>query len=175
MSEKQYIAIDLKSFYASVECVERGLDPLTTNLVVADLSRTEKTICLAVSPQLKSYGISGRAWSVSKDWSQIQIGATVYGHAGNPYGHVGIYIGGGMVAHNNGGVKVETLEHWISWYSGVCWGWENGYNLSGNPKYNSVGGHIQLNSREHFLCPCCFLHLVDIFHYLFYYVYFANI
>ncbi len=85
---------------------------------------------------------AGRAWSVSKDWSQIQIGATVYGHAGNPYGHVGIYIGGGMVAHNNGGVKVETLEHWINWYSGVCWGWENGYNLSSNPKYNSVGGHI---------------------------------
>ncbi len=61
MSERSYIAIDLKSFYASVECVERGLDPLTTNLVVADLSRAEKTICLAVSPSLKSYGISGRA------------------------------------------------------------------------------------------------------------------
>lgn len=56
-----YIAIDLKSFYASVECVERGLDPLTTNLVVADASRTEKTICLSVSPALKSYGIPGRA------------------------------------------------------------------------------------------------------------------
>lgn len=56
-----YIAIDLKSFYASVECVERKLDPLTTNLVVADSSRTEKTICLAVSPSLKQYGISGRA------------------------------------------------------------------------------------------------------------------
>lgn len=56
-----YIAIDLKSFYASVECVERGLDPLTTNLVVADAGRTEKTICLAVSPSLKAYGISGRA------------------------------------------------------------------------------------------------------------------
>ena len=56
-----YVAIDLKSFYASVECVERGLDPLTTNLVVADLSRTEKTICLAVSPSLKELGISGRA------------------------------------------------------------------------------------------------------------------
>ena len=56
-----YAAIDLKSFYASVECVERGLDPLTTNLVVADASRTEKTICLAVSPSLKSYGIGGRA------------------------------------------------------------------------------------------------------------------
>ena len=56
-----YICIDLKSFYASVECVERGLDPLGTNLVVADESRTEKTICLAVSPPLKAYGISGRA------------------------------------------------------------------------------------------------------------------
>ena len=59
--KKQYIAIDLKSFYASVECAELGLDPLTTNLVVADKSRTEKTICLAVSPSLKSYGIPGRA------------------------------------------------------------------------------------------------------------------
>ncbi len=58
---RTYIAIDLKSFYASVECVARGLDPLTTNLVVADESRTEKTICLAVSPSLKSYGIPGRA------------------------------------------------------------------------------------------------------------------
>lgn len=58
---RTYIAIDLKSFYASVECVERGLDPLTTNLVVADRSRTEKTICLAVSPSLKAYGIPGRA------------------------------------------------------------------------------------------------------------------
>lgn len=61
MKERTYIAIDLKSFYASVECVERGLDPLTTHLVVADAGRTEKTICLAVSPSLKSYGISGRA------------------------------------------------------------------------------------------------------------------
>lgn len=58
--EKTYIAIDLKSFYASVECVERGLDPLTTNLVVADESRTEKTICLAVTPSLKAYGTGGR-------------------------------------------------------------------------------------------------------------------
>ncbi|MBQ0166725.1 MAG: hypothetical protein KBT02_06450 [Treponema sp.] len=55
------LAIDLKSFYASVECVERGLDPLTTNLVVADASRTEKTICLAVTPSLKKYGLSGRS------------------------------------------------------------------------------------------------------------------
>jgi DNA polymerase V len=61
MRDHVYIAIDLKSFYASVECVERQLDPLVTNLVVADASRTEKTICLAVSPSLKDYGISGRA------------------------------------------------------------------------------------------------------------------
>lgn len=59
--EKTYISIDLKSFFASVECVARGLDPMTTNLVVADDSRTYKTICLAVTPSLKSYGISGRA------------------------------------------------------------------------------------------------------------------
>ena len=61
MGERTYLAVDLKSFYASVECVERGLDPLTTNLVVADMSRTEKTICLAVTPSLKAWGISGRA------------------------------------------------------------------------------------------------------------------
>lgn len=61
MTGRTYIAIDLKSFYASVECIERGLDPMLTNLVVADPERTEKTICLAVSPSLKAYGIPGRA------------------------------------------------------------------------------------------------------------------
>jgi len=61
MGQRTYLAVDLKSFYASVECLERGLDPLTTNLVVADLSRTKKTICLAVTPSLKAWGISGRA------------------------------------------------------------------------------------------------------------------
>ena len=61
MKNRIFLCIDLKSFYASVECIERGLDPMTTNLVVADASRTEKTICLAVSPALKVYGISGRA------------------------------------------------------------------------------------------------------------------
>ena len=59
--QRTYIAIDLKSFYASAECVARGMNPLTTNLVVADASRTDKTICLAVSPTLKAYGIPGRA------------------------------------------------------------------------------------------------------------------
>ena len=58
--KRTYIAIDLKSFYASVECRERGLDPLTTNLVVADRGRTDKTICLAVTPSLKAHGIPGR-------------------------------------------------------------------------------------------------------------------
>ena len=59
--QRIYLAIDLKSYYASAECAARHLDPLTTNLVVADSSRTEKTICLAVSPSLKTYGIPGRA------------------------------------------------------------------------------------------------------------------
>ena len=58
--QRQYVAIDLKSYYASVECVAMGRDPLNTNLVVADESRTEKTICLAVSPALKALGVSGR-------------------------------------------------------------------------------------------------------------------
>lgn len=73
MGERTYIAIDLKSFYASVECAERDLDPLTTNLVVADSSRTDKTICLAVSPSLKAYGISGRPrlFEVKQRVSQI--------------------------------------------------------------------------------------------------------
>lgn len=71
---RTYIAIDLKSFYASVECVERGLNPLTTNLVVADPTRTEKTICLAVSPSLKAYGIPGRArlFEVQQKLSEIK-------------------------------------------------------------------------------------------------------
>ena len=59
-SQHTYIAIDLKSFYASVECVERGLNTLDTHLVVADASRTDRTICLAVSPSLKQYGTGGR-------------------------------------------------------------------------------------------------------------------
>ena len=61
MENRCYICCDLKSFYASVECIERGLDPMSTNLVVADERRTEKTICLAVSTSLKAYGIPGRA------------------------------------------------------------------------------------------------------------------
>lgn len=71
-----YIAIDLKSFYASVECMEKQLDPLTTDLVVADAGRTEKTICLAVSPSLKAYGIPGRArlFEVVQRVKEVNIG-----------------------------------------------------------------------------------------------------
>ena len=71
--DKQYLCIDLKSFYASVECVERGLDPMTTDLVVADPERTEKTICLAVSPSLKARGVSGRArvFEIPKSFTYI--------------------------------------------------------------------------------------------------------
>ena len=58
--KRKYICIDLKSFYASVECVERGLDPMTTRLVVADIGRTEKTICLAITPEMKALGIKNR-------------------------------------------------------------------------------------------------------------------
>lgn len=85
---------------------------------------------------------AGRMWSVSKDWSQIQVGAAVYGYSSSQYGHVGIYIGGGMVAHNIGGVKIESLDSWVKNYKGVCWGWENGKNLSGNSKYNCVDSLI---------------------------------
>ena len=81
MKERAYIAIDLKSFYASVECVERGLDPLSTNLVVADPTRTDKTICLAVSPSLKSYGISGRARLFEVVQKVKQVNATRKWHA----------------------------------------------------------------------------------------------
>jgi len=83
MQDKTYIAIDLKSFYASVECMERGLDPLKANLVVADPSRTEKTICLAVSPTLKSYGISGRSRLFEVVSRVAEINATRAFHAPN--------------------------------------------------------------------------------------------
>lgn len=89
--DRVYIAIDLKSFYASVECVERSLDPMNTNLVVADSNRTEKTICLAVSPSLKSYGISGRSrlfeavQKIKEANAQRQCAAPGYVFAGESY------------------------------------------------------------------------------------------
>lgn len=65
-------------------------------------------------------------WAVSQDFSKIQVGATVYGYSGSQFGHVGIYIGNGMVAHNIGEVKIEKLDEWIKKYKGFAWGWENG-------------------------------------------------
>jgi len=86
---------------------------------------------------------AGHSWSVSNNWSTIQIGATVYGTASNQYGHVGIYIGNGNVIHNlDGYVKTQSLESWVKQYNGKCWGWENGKNLTENPIYNCVGGLI---------------------------------
>ena len=81
MSGKVYVAIDLKSFYASVECVDRGIDPLSSYLVVADESRTDKTICLAVSPALKSFGINdtvehhvfGKGKIIQKDYKRRSL------------------------------------------------------------------------------------------------------
>ena len=84
MGNRTYIAIDLKSFYASVECVERGLDPLSTNLVVADESRTNKTICLAVSPALKTFGVPGRPRLFEVEQKVAQINAERARHAGAP-------------------------------------------------------------------------------------------
>lgn len=66
-------------------------------------------------------------WAVSSDFSQIPVGATVYGYSSSQYGHVGIYIGNGMVAHNIGEIKIQSLESWIETYKGFAWGWENGY------------------------------------------------
>lgn len=79
---------------------------------------------------------AGAEWGVSDDWSTIQVGAAVYGYSNSVYGHVGIYIGDGKVAHNVGYIKIDTLEYWIQHYNGQCWGWNGGYNLTGNSLYN---------------------------------------
>lgn len=84
--EHTYIAIDLKSFYASVECLGLGLDPLGTNLVVADESRTGKTICLAVTPSLKAYGISGRARLFEVRHLQVTMPPSKRRHGGHRNG-----------------------------------------------------------------------------------------
>lgn len=83
---------------------------------------------------------AGYEWSVSTDWSQIPLGATVYGYSSSIYGHVGIYIGDGIVAHNVGGISFDDLDYWISKYKGVCWGW-NGVDLTGG-SYPWIGGLI---------------------------------
>lgn len=98
---------------------------------------------LGVRGYAPSAVMAGRAWSVSTDWSKIQVGAAVYGTAAQQYGHVGIYIGNGLVIHNlSGYVKTESLESWVRAYNGKCWGWENAQNLTGNPIFDCVGGMI---------------------------------
>lgn len=70
------------------------------------------------------------SYGVSSDWSVIPPGAAVYGYAGQQYGHVGIYVGNGLVYHNIGGVAIDTLSDWISYYDGFAWGWEGGADLT---------------------------------------------
>ena len=86
--------------------------------------------------------LAGRKWGVSTDWNQIQVGATVYGYASQSAGHVGIYIGNGIVAHNVGGVAYDDLETWIQKYNGVCWGWNGGTDLTGTGQYTCKYGLI---------------------------------
>lgn len=103
---KFYIAIDLKSFYASVECVERGLDPLVTNLVVADRSRTEKTICLAVSPSLKAYGISGRARLFEVEQRMRQVNLERRSKAGGTFSGSSV---NGLELERNAGLRADFI------------------------------------------------------------------
>ena len=76
---------------------------------------------------------AGAAWGASTNWDEIQIGSTVYGYSygRSGYGHVGIYIGEGLVAHNVGYVKIDDLETWIDTFDGACWGWNGGIDLTG--------------------------------------------
>ena len=110
-SNRVFIAIDLKSFYASVECAARNLDALSTNLVVADATRTEKTICLAVTPSLKAYDIAGRARlfevvqrvkeiNADRLRNAIRLGKAVRGGAGCAYG-------------------ATRPRHWLDWRQGL--------------------------------------------------------
>lgn len=69
-------------------------------------------------------------WAVSNDFFQIPVGTTVYGYSSSQYGHVGIYIGNGMVAHNIGEIKIQSLESWIKTYQGFAWCWKNGYIIT---------------------------------------------
>ena len=116
-----YIAIDLKTFYASVECVERNMNPLDTNLVVADASRTEKTICLAVSPSLKAYGISGRArlFEVVSKVNEIlhENGDFIIGRMGIPYREKNINII--SVVLNAPSDKINSLTGKLGMLEGV--------------------------------------------------------
>lgn len=133
-----------------------GIDIKDLDFSNETVNDTQKKI-VAVATNLAKYGISARSgycqawvadvyqavtgsrgsahcalcaadmWAVSSDFSQIPVGATVYGYSSSKYGHVGIYIGNGMVAHNIGEIKIQSLESWVKNYKGFAWGWENGY------------------------------------------------
>lgn len=91
---------------------------------------------------------AGEAWGVSKKWSDIQVGATVYGYSSSQYGHVGIYIGDGKVAHNIGYVKIQSLESWVKTYNGQCWGWNGGYNLTHRSAYDCKASGTFMNGKD---------------------------
>lgn len=91
---------------------------------------------------------AGEAWGVSNDWSKIQVGAAVYGYSSSNYGHVGIYIGNGKVAHNIGYVKIQSLESWVNTYNGQCWGWNGGNNLSSNSQYKCAPAGTYMHGKD---------------------------
>ena len=147
------------SIIYNVGCNTSGIDIGSLNFENEAANDTQKKI-VAVATNSEYYGISASSgycqgwvadvyqavtgarghahcalcaaeqWSVSSDWNQIPIGATVYGYASNPYGHVGIYIGNGQVAHNlSGEIVIQPLYSWVSQFKGFAWGWENGIYL----------------------------------------------
>ena len=143
MKEQTYIAIDLKSFYASVECQERGLDPMDTNLVVADESRTDKTICLAVTPSLKSYGISGRGrlFEVKQRVKEANAGRQhdAPGHRLNGTSH--------FFSELQANPSLAIDFHHCTAPDGVLHGVQHPH-LSGLPQVHRAGGHRSLLHRR---------------------------
>lgn len=133
-TQKKIVAVALSAADYGINATEGGCQKWVADIYLEVLG-TRGHAASAVD--------AGRRWSVSTDWSKIQIGATVYGTASQQYGHCGIYIGNGMVIHNlDGYVKKQSLESWVKQYNGKCWGWENGKNLTGDAVYNCVGGMI---------------------------------
>ena len=133
-TQKKIVAVALSAADYGINATEGGCQKWVADIYLEVLG-TRGHAASAVD--------AGRRWSVSTDWSSIQIGATVYGTASQQYGHCGIYIGNGMVIHNlDGYVKKQSLESWVKQYNGKCWGWENGKNLTENAAYDCVGGMI---------------------------------
>ena len=133
-TQKKIVAVSLSSADYGIKATEGGCQKWVADIYLEVLGKRGHAAS-AVD--------AGRRWSVSSDWSTIQVGAVVYGTASQQYGHCGIYIGNGMVIHNlDGYIKKESLESWVKRYNGKCWGWENGQNLTGNAEYDCVGGMI---------------------------------